>query len=392
MTLANPDLSARNAPILNAIFSLLDPYAACSLPSIRTLAREARMVITARLASTSTEWPSPQAKGESAQEIYQKALKLLQDPILPVRAHGLLLLRQLVSKHSPTSSNTIATESALAPAILSIFMQSVQEDDSYIFLNAVQGLSAMVDAFGKEVLNSLLETYTRDSTGYLTKQDVDTKIRVGEALGQVIRRCGDALGKYSAYCSNRCYCTCDPLAADAVVPRLIAVFRANQAPAVLRASAISLLTECIKTSFVALTWYTDELSVAMIDLLQVEMVSTSRTSSTHDGPKSEMNKSEDSGKKLTLDAEIDATPSSVDPKIPSLRRSALHFLTLLIQTLTQAVYDGSTVKLPSAPFLRRAKTTLGYISSVDEDGIARVMAREAGEGIDQLMEAVLGVK
>ena len=389
--LANSDLSAPNAPILNDIFLLLEPHATCSLPSIRTLAREAKMVITARLASTSAEWPSSQAKGETAQEIYQKALKLLQDPILPVRAHGLLLLRQLVSKHSHTSS-VIAVESALVPAILSIFMQSVQEDDSYVFLNAVQGLSAMVDAFGEKVLNSLLETYTRDLTGFLTKHEMDTRVRVGEALGQVIRRCGDTLGMYSACRRNCHYIMCDLLPADILVPRLIAVFRANQAPAVLRASAISLLTECVKTSSAALTWYTNELSAAMIDLLQVEMVLMSKTPSTHDGPKSGIKKAEDDGKKPILDADIDATLSSVDPKSSSLRRSALHFLTLLIQTLTRAVYDEITVELPPAPFLRSAKTTLGYISCVDEDATTRMMAGEAGEGIDQLMKAVLGLE
>ena len=196
---ANPELSARNAPVLNEIFSLLEPFSNDVSESIRSLAREARMVMTARLASSSTSWSAPQKKGEEGpQEIYQKALKLLQDPILPVRAHGLLLLRQLVSSRPREPAPT--TDAALVPAILSIFMQSVQDDDSYIFLNAVQGLSAMVDAFGKDVLGNLLETYTRNlsasSVGTLSKQEVDAKVRVGEALGQVIRRCGDALGVY----------------------------------------------------------------------------------------------------------------------------------------------------------------------------------------------------
>lgn len=199
--LANPNLSARNAPILNDIFSLLDSHTSGSSLTTAPLAREARMVMTARLASTSTTWPSSKTKEESPQEIYQKALRLLQDSILPVRAHGLLLLRQLVSNHGRASDGTSPEIAALIPAILSIFMQSVQEDDSYIFLNAVRGLAAMVDAFGKDVLSRLLETYTRDLThdGYLTKQEVDTRVRVGEALGQVIRRCGDALAAYGAH-------------------------------------------------------------------------------------------------------------------------------------------------------------------------------------------------
>ncbi|KAH0840123.1 hypothetical protein J3R83DRAFT_1100 [Lanmaoa asiatica] len=44
-----------------------------------------------------------------------------------------------------------------------------------------------------------------------------------------------------------------------------------------------------------------------------------------------------------------------------------------------------------ATLLKRAKVTLGYIASTDEDGIVRVMAREANEAIDQLNKATLGV-
>lgn len=369
----NPNLSARDTPILADISASLDAHANSSSPSIRGAVREAKMVLTARLASTSTAWKQSQVKEESSQEVYQKALKLLQDPILPVRAHGLLLLRQLVSQYGRSSPDVASAEGALAPAILSIFMQAVQEDDSYIFLNAVQGLSVMVDTFGKEVLNSLLETYTHNLTsvhgGYLTTQEVDTRVRVGEALGQVIRRYGDTLGKH----------------VDTIVPRLISVFRARQAPVVLRASAVSLLTQCIKTSFVGVAGYTGELSAAMVDLLQIEMVVPSKTS-TGDNVKGSKERIE----VPRPDSDVDSTPTSIDPKLPSLRRSALHFLTLLIRTVTQGTYDESAVELPSMPFLKRAKTTLGYISSADEDGITRAMAREAGESINQLMKAVLG--
>lgn len=201
---ANPELSSRNTPVLNDIFSFLEPFSSDTSEALRSLAREARMVMTARLASSSTSWEVPQKKEDVPQEVYQKALKLLQDPILPVRAHGLLLLRQLVS--SRPRAPLPPTDPALVPAIMSIFMQSVQDDDSFIFLNAVQGLSAMVDVFGKEVLGNLLETYTRklsaSSVGTLSKQEVDAKVRIGEALGQVIRRCGDALSIYGTLGRN----------------------------------------------------------------------------------------------------------------------------------------------------------------------------------------------
>ena len=160
------------------------------------------MVMTARLASTSAVVGSASSGStkdhDNTQEIYQNALKLLQDPILPVRAHGLLLLRQLVSPASRGSNKPMLDDHALVPAILSIFLQSIQDDDSYLFLNAVQGLAALADNFGKDVLRSLLGEYAGGLDGLgsanLTQHDVDTRIRVGEALGMVVRQCGDALG------------------------------------------------------------------------------------------------------------------------------------------------------------------------------------------------------
>ena len=382
---ANPDLSARNAPVLNEIFSLLEPFPNDPSESIRGLAREARMVMTARLASSSTSWSAPQRREEGPQEIYQKALKLLQDPILPVRAHGLLLLRQLVS--SRPRASTPATDPALVPAIMSIFMQSIQDDDSYIFLNAVQGLSAMVDAFGKDVLGNLLETYisnlSASSVGTLSKQEVDAKVRVGEALGQVIRRCGDALGIYGTFervdrsmADDRIEST-----ADVIVPRLILVFCSSYAPTVLRTSAVSLLTQCVKTSMVSVLGYINDLAASMIDFLQVKMAPAVRSPPPDGTRKAEHGATE----------ALDSKPTAVDPKLPPLRRAALHFWTLLLQELTRATYDDTVVERLPTTLLRRAKVTLGYIASTDEDGIVRVMAREANEAIDQLNKATLGI-
>jgi hypothetical protein len=162
------------------------------------------MVITARLASTSA--PKRSAREEdNTQEIYQKALKLLQDPILPVRAHGLLLLRQLVTPQ--TGQGAKMSDPALIPAILSIFLQSVQDDDSYMFLNAVQGLAAMVDTYGKDVLRGLVKEYSQGLDGLgastVTQHDMDIRIRIGEALASVIKRCGSALPAFSKSLAER---------------------------------------------------------------------------------------------------------------------------------------------------------------------------------------------
>jgi Required for nuclear transport of RNA pol II C-terminus 1 len=204
---ANTGLSAHNTPVLHEIFLLLEPLTKAPSASVRSLAREARMVMTTRLASAlpsqDVTTTSKKQGEEDSLQTYQKALTLLQDPLLPVRAHGLMLLRQLVLPHPPSRQPSL--EPALVPGVLSIFLQSLQDEDSYMFLNAVQGLAAMVDGFGKEVLKGLMNDYASGLDGSggigLTQSDVDMRVRIGEALGQVIRRCDEALPLHSMVCS-----------------------------------------------------------------------------------------------------------------------------------------------------------------------------------------------
>lgn len=123
----------------------------------------------------------------------------------------------------------------------------------------------------------------------------------------------------------------------------------------------------------------------MIDLFQVEMVSTVQ-SPPKDGDKGTQRPQEHDGKEA-----LDSKPTAIDPRLPPLRRAALHFWTSLLHQLTHATYDGTAMERLPATLLRRAKVTLGYIASTDEDGIVRVMAREANEAIDQLNKATLGI-
>lgn len=118
----------------------------------------------------------------------------------------------------------------------------------------------------------------------------------------------------------------------------------------------------------------------MIDLLQIEMVSV---------------KEQPKDKKVVDEENVssmDSDPASTNSKFPPLRRAALHFLSLLIRKTTRHAYDSSfgASLLPSAS-LKRAKITLQYVAATDEDNVARVMAREAGEDLSQLEEAIVGL-
>lgn len=345
--------------------------------------------MTARLADTGgVQGQKKEKTGGDIQEVYQRALKLLQDPVLPVRAHGLLLLREiLVARYAKDQFQTIE---ALTPSILSIFLQSVQDDDSYIFLNAAQGLAALVDRFGKEILQGLMREYTEQLAGHrignLTRLDVDVLTRIGEALGLVIKRCGTALGLYGMWLplQSPFFCShCENLV-DFLVPPLCAVVRNTHVPTVLRMSSISLLADCVDIYSLAVLPYVQDLCTGFIDLLQLE---SSLANTVAKGEE----KTADDGNNDGL-ASLDSNPTSKDSKLPPLRRAALHFLSLLMRASTKLIYEGSSriTPFPGSMF-RRANIVLEYVSSIDEDGVVRVMAMEAKENLEQLQGAMLGL-
>jgi len=177
--------------------------------ALRQAAREARLVVTVRQAEVegTSAANSIQVTGDDpaelacqrSRETYQEAIQLLQDPLLPVRAHGLSLLRHLIAAgQSAAAVAENVLDPGLVRAILDIFLQSAQEEDSYIFLNAVQGLALMAGtgAYGREVFVGLLRIYTADTTGDLNRTELDLRLRIGEALSEVLRRTGPSLRNY----------------------------------------------------------------------------------------------------------------------------------------------------------------------------------------------------
>ena len=180
---------------------------------------------------------------------------------------------------------------------------------------------------------------------------------------------------------------------DILVPRLFAVIRSSDIPTTLRTSSLSLLSTCINTFPMAMLPYVEDLSTAMIDLLQIESVPFAHDHRPNIKTPSDSEHFEDN--ELTEELQtMDSNPTSKNPKFPPLRRAAIHFLSLLIQAATRQLYDqpGTDISLIFPRILLdRLKVTLGYISSSDADNVVRLMAREAVEGLKQLQQAVLGI-
>lgn len=189
-------------PLLSLIFNRLDTLVDSPSDLIPPLAREARLVLSVRRAtsfppiSDTPNTPDPHAESRAT---YQEALKLLQDPLLPLRAQGLILLRSLVASRS----SLLSTDPALIPAILDIFIQAVEDDDSFLYLNAIQGLGALVDSYGRKVVLKLVEVLGGGRKGVDAvwerekgRREMERRLRIGEAVVLVVQRAGEALALF----------------------------------------------------------------------------------------------------------------------------------------------------------------------------------------------------
>jgi hypothetical protein len=192
LSLADSQLNAVDQPILAVIGTHVEKLTRHRLATVRTMARNALLLLSIKNAMGSNRASSSPETQSSTMEQYQEALRCLQDPLLPVRGHGLIILQGVVKAKD--------FDRALVPAIMDIFLQALRDDDSFMYLNAVRGLSSLVDGLGKEILATLASAYAagveRGSSLQLPKDELDRRLRIGEALTQSIKRCGTALSVY----------------------------------------------------------------------------------------------------------------------------------------------------------------------------------------------------
>lgn len=183
----NDELDDQTIQLLKATVDLMKQLEKYPFELVQESVNEVLLAITSYLSAQKMSGMK-QASGtslEASKEKYRDAMKSLQDDLLPIRAHGMGMLKEMALAKDPLVSSGEGLDQ-----LLDIFVRLVQDEDSYIYLNAVKGLSAMTDAYGNQIIKKLGDIYSDD------KQKLDNRLRIGEALLQTIQRCGDALGKY----------------------------------------------------------------------------------------------------------------------------------------------------------------------------------------------------
>jgi hypothetical protein len=192
---------------------------------------------------------------------------------------------------------------------------------------------------------------------------------------------------------------------DMLVPVILTTIRDNTLPTTLRTSAVSVASQCIDISPLAMAKYSAELSNAMLDILELEHsllveskdrraqpkadVDTAETDKSMNGAGAGNRRQGQLGDLLT-----DEDPTAINPKLSPLRRSAIHLLTSIIRHFLQQASErpghGGDGIMRDFP-VRRSGVILRYLSINDADAVVNAMASEAVSMLHEVGRLRLGV-
>ncbi|KAA8897866.1 hypothetical protein TRICI_006626 [Trichomonascus ciferrii] len=111
---------------------------------------------------------------KSSSETLKKALKSLEDPLVPIKAHGLHLLRGLIEQKDSVLPFDTAVQ---------ILMNQVDNEDSFIYLNTIKCLETLADVYTPPRVLPILLGYYSDG-----EVELDSRLRTGEVLLRVVQR------------------------------------------------------------------------------------------------------------------------------------------------------------------------------------------------------------
>ncbi|KAI8141137.1 hypothetical protein BJV82DRAFT_620981 [Fennellomyces sp. T-0311] len=182
----NDELSPRASQLLESSLGPLKRLESYRMQELQEPVHELTLAITSYVSAQKMTGVKKKDGVDESRQKFIDAMKALQDDLLPVRAHGIGILRDMVLAKDPLVSSAEGLDS-----VLDIFIRLVQDEDSYIYLNAIKGLSALTDIHGNKIIEKLGIIYADE------KESLDNRLRVGEALLQTVQRSGDALSLYS---------------------------------------------------------------------------------------------------------------------------------------------------------------------------------------------------
>ncbi|AOA60437.1 Nuclear import and biogenesis of RNA pol II involved protein [Komagataella phaffii CBS 7435] len=188
------------------------------------------------------EPPKPKSQKEQDKQLFERAISSLNDPLVPIRAHGLYMLRQLIERKSEVIS---------VDFVVQLHLIQLKDEDPFVYLNVIKGLEALIELNKEQVAPLLVSLYVDDS------QNLDERLRIGEVLLKHITTANETIGELGKL----------------IVSNVLSVIKRtdeNTKDIRLRMSAMSILGMCCKVApYCIIDYITDALD-CVLGVLQLE--------------------------------------------------------------------------------------------------------------------------
>ncbi|KAI4498853.1 hypothetical protein M0802_006028 [Mischocyttarus mexicanus] len=131
---------------------------------------------------------------------FEEAIKDLSDPLLPVRAHGIITLTKLIE-----TKDQFAV--ARKTIILRLFQENLKHEDSFIYLAAINGMCALAVLYPKEIIEILVQEYIfMPQRIEICETTIQSRIKLGEILVRTTRGLGKIAYVYKNILVNGFLC------------------------------------------------------------------------------------------------------------------------------------------------------------------------------------------
>ncbi|CUM47176.1 uncharacterized protein AC631_02633 [Debaryomyces fabryi] len=176
-----------------------------------------------------------------------RAITSLNDPLVPIRAHGLYLLRQLVESKSEVISLDF---------VINLHLIQLKDPEPFIYLNVIKGLQSLIEWNETEVLRILTSIYVNEKND----NDLDERLKIGEVLLRYIESSNELFSGESA-----------EIIADSMLHLIRRPLNdSDKEDDRLRMSAMSLLGTCCKVNPIGIIGNLDDALSCAIGILQLE--------------------------------------------------------------------------------------------------------------------------
>ncbi|KAG7400464.1 hypothetical protein PHYBOEH_005492 [Phytophthora boehmeriae] len=174
---------------LSAMLPVLENLSHNPRPEVAELASNARAQILSRDAVDRTNSLINSKREQSFDEALREAEQDLSSKLVPLRARGIVSLTKLVRRTHSHAKDVVWTPRV--HALAGVFLIQLHDAESYVFLAAVQGLAVLADTHADVAIPVLVKALGDSSN------DLETRIKLSEALLFSAKRCGEALPKFA---------------------------------------------------------------------------------------------------------------------------------------------------------------------------------------------------